>query len=54
MFTASIGGAIGPVIIGSMGDSFGLGVSLNYLFLPLLIVLNVAFWAKPLVTNKTF
>ena len=54
MFTASVGGALGPVIVGSMGDIFGLGISLNYLFFPLLIVLSVAFWAKPLVTNKTF
>jgi len=53
MFTASVGGALGPVIVGSLGDSFGLGVSLNYLFLPFLIVLSVAFWAKPLVGNKT-
>ena len=53
MFTASVGGALGPVIIGSMGDLFGLRVSLNYLFLPFLIVLSVAFWAKPLITNKT-
>jgi MFS transporter, FHS family, L-fucose permease len=54
LFTASVGGAMGPVIIGSMGDFLGLGVSLNYLFLPLLIVLSVAFWAKPLIENKTF
>ncbi len=54
MFTASVGGALGPVIVGSMGDLFGLGISLNYLFLPLLIILSVAFWAKPLVKNKTF
>ena len=53
MFTASLGGALGPVIIGNMGDLFGLGVSFNYLYLPLLIVFSVAFWAKPLVTNKT-
>jgi fucose permease len=53
MFTASVGGALGPVIVGNLGDLFGLGVSLNYLFLPLLIVLSVAFWAKPLVGNKT-
>ncbi|MGV8096719.1 MAG: sugar MFS transporter [Mangrovibacterium sp.] len=52
MFTASVGGALGPVIIGSIGDHFGLGVSLNYLFLPLLIVLSVPFWAKPHVINK--
>jgi fucose permease len=54
MFTASVGGALGPVIVGSLGDLYGLGASLNYLFLPLLIVLSVAFWAKPLVTNKIF
>ena len=53
MFTATIGGALGPVIIGSMGDRFGLGMSLHYLFIPLLVVLSVAFWAKPLVVNKT-
>jgi fucose permease len=53
MFTAAIGGALGPVIIGNMGDRFGLGVSLHYLFLPLLVILTVAFWAKPLVVNKT-
>jgi FHS family L-fucose permease-like MFS transporter len=51
---ASLGGALGPVIIGNLGDLFGLGVSLNYLFLPLLVVFSVAFWAKPLITNKTF
>ena len=53
MITASVGGALGPVIIGSMGDLFGLGTSLHYLFAPLLVVLSVAFWAKPLVVNKT-
>ncbi|MDR1156339.1 MAG: MFS transporter [Bacteroidales bacterium] len=52
MFTAFIGGALGPVIIGSMGDRLGLGISLHYLFLPLSVVLSVAFLAKPLVNNK--
>ncbi len=53
MFTASVGGALGPLIVGSLGDLYGLGVSLNFLFLPLLIVLSVAFWSKPLIDNKT-
>ena len=53
MFTATIGGALGPLIIGNTGDWFGLQTALHYLFLPLLVVLSVAFWAKPLVTNKT-
>jgi fucose permease len=43
MFTAAFGGALGPLIIGNMGDFFGLGISLHYLFIPLLIVLSVAF-----------
>jgi fucose permease len=53
MYTASLGGALGPVIVGIMGDSFGLRTSLDILFLPFLVVLSVAFWAKPLVSNKT-
>lgn len=53
MFTASIGGALGPVIMGIIGDHWGLGVSLHYIYLPLLIVFSVAFWAKPLVNNQT-
>lgn len=53
LYTASLGGALGPVIVGTMGDSFGLRTSLDILFLPFLVVLSVAFWAKPLVANKT-
>ena len=53
MFTAAVGGALGPAIVGNLGDCFGLGTSLHYLFLPLLVVLSVAFWAKPLVSNRT-
>ena len=52
MFTAAIGGALGPMIIGSMGDLFGLETSLHYLFLPLLVVLSVVFWAKPLGSKQ--
>ena len=53
MFTAAIGGALGPVIIGNMGDLYGLRTSLHYLFLPLLVVLSVTFLAKSSVVNKT-
>ena len=53
MYTASLGGALGPAIVGIVGDSFGLRISLDILFLPFLVVLSVAFWAKPLVANKT-
>ena len=53
MFTASLGGALGPVVVGVMGDYVGLDLSLNILFIPLLVVFSVAFWSKPLVKNKT-
>jgi fucose permease len=53
MFTASIGGALGPFVIGSLGDYGGLHFSLHYIYIPLLVVLSVAFWAKPLINNKT-
>ncbi len=53
LYTASIGGALGPFIIGTLSDKFQLRPSLNYIYLPLLVVLSVAFWAKPLVLNKT-
>lgn len=53
MYTASLGGALGPAIVGIIGDSFGLRASLDILFVPFLVVLSVAFWAKPLVVNKT-
>jgi fucose permease len=53
LYTASLGGALGPFIVGSIGDSFGLRTSLSILFLPFLVVLSVGFWAKPLVANKT-
>lgn len=53
MYTASIGGALGPLLIGNLGDIFGLRISLSYLYIPFLFILSVPFWAKPLVTNKT-
>lgn len=53
MFTASIGGALGPFLMGALGDQWGLHASLHYIYLPLIIVLSVAFWARPLVNNRT-
>ncbi|MDD4192117.1 MAG: MFS transporter [Mangrovibacterium sp.] len=47
MFAASVGGALGPGIIGRAADWVGLDVSLNYLFLALLIVLSLSFCPGP-------
>ena len=52
--TGIIGGAIVPVIIGWLGDHFGLRTGMMFLYLTLGYIFSVGFWAKPLITNKTF
>ncbi len=51
--TAIVGGAAAPVIIGSLGDLFGLRAGLTFLYVTLLYILGIGFWARPLVTNET-
>ncbi len=52
--TAIIGGAIVPVIIGWLGDHFGLRTGMMFLYLTLGYIFSIGFWARPLITNKTF
>jgi MFS transporter, FHS family, L-fucose permease len=49
--TGIVGGAIGPIIIGRLGDPFGMRVGMSLLYLTFGCVLSVGFWAKPLITN---
>lgn len=51
--TGIMGGAVGPVIIGRLGDHFGLRTGLCFLYLTFGCVLSVGFWAKPLISNAT-
>lgn len=51
--TGIAGGAIMPLIVGFIGDVFSLKVGLLFLILPLLFILSIGFWAKPLVANST-
>jgi MFS transporter, FHS family, L-fucose permease len=51
--TAIVGGAIVPVIIGGVGDYFGLRTGVAFLFVTYGFVLSVGFWAKPLIANAT-
>jgi MFS transporter, FHS family, L-fucose permease len=51
--TGIMGGAVGPVIIGRIGDHFGLRTGLCFLYLTFGCVLSVGFWAKPLISNAT-
>ena len=51
--TGIMGGAVVPVIIGRLGDNFGLRTGMSFLYLTFGCVLSVGFWAKPLITNAT-
>jgi fucose permease len=47
------GGALVPLIIGWLGDHIGLRLAMLFLFITLGYILSVAFWAKPIINNKT-
>jgi len=51
--TGIMGGAVVPLIIGRIGDHFGLRTGIAFLYLTFGCVLTVGFWAKPLVANAT-
>jgi FHS family L-fucose permease-like MFS transporter len=51
--TGIMGGAVVPVIIGRIGDHFGLRAGVAFLYVTFACVLSVGFWAKPLVMNAT-
>lgn len=46
MYTASVGGAFGPLIIGAVSDYSNLQFAFHFIFLPLTIILAVAFLFK--------
>ena len=48
-----MGGAIVPLIIGRIGDAFGLRTGMMFLYLTFGWVFCVSFWAKPLIANLT-
>jgi len=51
--TGIMGGAVVPLIIGRIGDHFGLRAGIAFLYLTFGCVLSVGFWARPIVTNAT-
>ena len=51
--TGIMGGAVVPVIIGRIGDHFGLRAGASFLYLTFACVLSVGFWAKPIISNAT-
>ncbi len=53
LVTGISGGAIMPLVVGSLGDAYGLKTGMIFLFIPLGFILSIGFWARPLVNNKT-
>jgi len=51
--TGIIGGAIVPLIIGSLGDRLGLRSGMFFLYITMGYILSIGFWAKPIIKNKT-
>jgi FHS family L-fucose permease-like MFS transporter len=52
--TGILGGAIVPLLVGFLGDRFGLRMALLTVFVTLGYILSVCYWARPLVRNETF
>jgi fucose permease len=48
-----LGGAVVPLIVGLIGDAFGLRIGMSFVFLTLLYIFSIGFWARPLINNKT-
>jgi FHS family L-fucose permease-like MFS transporter len=51
--TGIIGGALMPLLIGRLGDAFGLRQGMFVLYLTLGYILSIAVWARPLIANET-
>ncbi|WP_031528765.1 sugar MFS transporter [Dyadobacter crusticola] len=47
------GGAVVPLIVGGLGQLFGLQSAMLFLLIPLGYILSIGIWAKPLVNNAT-
>ncbi|MCH8327261.1 MAG: hypothetical protein IID15_01885 [Candidatus Marinimicrobia bacterium] len=52
LVTAISGGAVFPLIVGGLGDLFGLRTGMLFLFIPLAYILSIGIWAKPLISNE--
>jgi len=46
-----MGGALWPLLIGRVGDLYGLRGGMLLLYVSFGVVLSVGFWARPLIRN---
>ncbi len=52
LVTGIAGGAIVPLIVGWLGDLFGLQMGMLFLYLTFGYILSIGFWSKPLINNE--
>jgi len=53
LLTGISGGAVIPLVVGSLGDRFGLRFGMLFLYLTIGYILSIGFWSKPLIHNLT-
>jgi fucose permease len=53
LVTGIIGGALVQLLIGALGNLFGLRAGMCFIYVTMGYMLGIGFWAKPLITNKT-
>jgi fucose permease len=53
LVTGIIGGAVVQLLIGGLGNLFGLRTGMLFIYITMGYILSIGFWAKPLITNKT-
>ncbi len=51
--TGILGGAIVPLLVGTLGDHVGLRAAMTTVFATLGFILSISWWARPLVCNDT-
>ncbi|MEM6380867.1 MAG: MFS transporter [Bacteroidota bacterium] len=51
LVTGVAGGAIIPLVIGWLGDTFSLKFGLCFLFITLIYIFCIGFWSKPIISN---
>jgi fucose permease len=51
--TGILGGAVVPLLVGMLGDRFGLRLAMLTVFATLAFILSIAWWANPLIRNET-
>jgi fucose permease len=51
--TGILGGAVVPLLVGMLGDRFGLRMAMMTVFATLGFILSTVWWAQPLIRNAT-